>query len=146
MKIGDLCKQDFVIGTGPEMSIREAASRMAEESVGCLIVTDRTGTLAGIITDRDIMTRVVAKGLDPKKVSVGEAMSHPVVTVSHKTDVEDAAHLLRKHEIRRLPVLDQHGKVLGVVSFDDLLGAATAELCDLAGVVSAACRATQAKK
>ena len=143
MRIGDLCKQDFVIGTGPEMSIREAAERMTEESVGCLIVTDRTGILAGIITDRDIMTRVVATGLDPKKVSVGEAMSHPVVTISHKSEVEEAAHKLREHEIRRLPVLDQHGKVLGVVSFDDILGAATAELCDLAGVVSAACRATR---
>lgn len=138
MKVSDLCRQDFVIGTGPEMTVRDAAARMAEDGVGSLIVVDHSGALVGIITDRDIVVRCTAQGLSPEKVAVEEAMSKPVVTISHKADLEDAARLMRRHEIRRLPVLDQHGKVLGMLSFDELLAKSAEVLTELAAIVNAA--------
>ncbi|MBI3818806.1 MAG: CBS domain-containing protein [Planctomycetes bacterium] len=143
MKISDLCGQDFVIGTGPEMTIRAAAERMAEEGVGCLVVVERTGAVAGVITDRDIVVRVVAEGQNPDSTRVADAMSEPPVTISHTANVEEAASLMRETGVRRLPVIDRHGKAVAVVSLDDLLIAASTEIHDLAEVVNSARRTTR---
>lgn len=140
MRIGDLCGKDFVIGTGPEMTIRRAAERMAEEGVGCLVVVERSGSLAGVITDRDIVVRVLAEGLNPDTTSVADAMSEPPVTISHNAEMEEAARLMRETGVRRLPVIDRHGKAIGVVSLDDLLTAVSSGLRDLSEVVNSARR------
>lgn len=135
MRVGDFCGNDFVIGTGPEMSVRAAARRMAEEGVGSLIVIDRSGVLAGVITDRDITVRVVARGLDPSRTTVSEAMSSPPVTISNTAEVSEAIQLMRGASVRRLPVLDRHGKAVGVVSFDDLFIHSSRALANLADMI-----------
>jgi CBS domain-containing protein len=136
MRLDDLCGNDFVIGTGPEMTVRAAAERMADEGVGCLIVIDRAGALSGVITDRDIVVRVVSEGMDPATTTVGEVMSEPPVTISHTAGIDEAARLMRETGVRRLPMIDRHGKPVGVVSLDDLLAAVSSSFHDLAEVVN----------
>lgn len=140
MRVSDLCGKDFLIGTGPEMTLRAAAVRMTEEGVGCLIVIDRSGVLIGILTDRDIVVRAVAFGLDPDETRVADAMSSPAVTVSCTAEVEDAARLMREFGIRRLPVVESHGKAIGIISMDDVVRVLAATLRDVSNAADVARR------
>jgi CBS domain-containing protein len=112
-----------VMTSGPvtierEQSVAEAAQLMANDDIGDVIVLDN-GTVTGILTDRDIVIRLVAAGKDAcTKISdiVSEA---ELVTVSPDTTIEQAVALMRQHSVRRLPVL-QKGRAVGVVSLGDL--------------------------
>jgi CBS domain-containing protein len=143
MHVGDLTQTDFVIGIGPEMPVQHAAERMAEEGVGCLVVVGQDGTLAGMVTDRDLAVRVLAAGLDPRRTPVSRAMTPDPVTIPHAAEIEEAARLMRDHRVRRLPVLDVDGRVVGVLSLDDLLATAGSELSDLCVVVESVRRAVR---
>lgn len=98
--------------------ILDAAKIMSEKKIGCLVVLEN-GRAAGIITERDILRRVVAKSLDPTKVSVVEIMSKPLITVSPDDSVRDAARIMVKNKIRRLPVVEGL-RLIGIVTSTDL--------------------------
>lgn len=98
--------------------VAQAARVMRDEDVGSVPVIDE-GTIAGIITDRDIATKVVAEGIDPDTASVSEFMSSDLVTGRPEMTLRDAAHLMARHQIRRLPVLDQN-RLIGIVALADL--------------------------
>src|SRR4030095_5747148 len=106
MHVGDISGSDFVIGIGPEMSVAYAATRMADEGVGCLVVIDRKGDLVGIVTDRDLMVRVIARNLDPAKTTASTAMTPDPITISASAEIEEAARVMREGGVRRLPVLN----------------------------------------
>ena len=89
----------------PETLIAEAAQLMATEDVGSLPILDGE-QLAGMVTDRDIVIRAVAKGKDPKGIQVREVASHDLVTVHADDDLSDALQLMATHQVRRLPVVD----------------------------------------
>jgi CBS domain-containing protein len=72
------------------------------------------------VTDRDIATRIVAKGIDPRKAAARDAMSSPVVTVTPSTDVDDAVRLMEEKQIRRLPVVDENNACCGMVAQADI--------------------------
>ncbi len=144
MRIQDFIGKDFVIGTGPDMSVRDAAKRMAEEGVGCLVVVDRQGALIGVVTDRDLVVRVLAPGEDPDTTSVAEAMTSSPATITEGAGIEDAASRMREAHVRRLPVVDAKGHVVGVLSLDDVLSALGRQVSDLAAVVEDVCRTTRA--
>jgi CBS domain-containing protein len=95
-----------------------AARMMRDEDVGSIPVTDE-GHLAGIITDRDIAVRVVAEGIDPETATVGEFMSPNMITGHPEMSIEEAARLMGREQIRRLPVLDRN-RLVGIVSLGDL--------------------------
>jgi CBS domain-containing protein len=95
-----------------------AARMMRDEDVGSIPVTDE-GSLAGIITDRDIAVRVVAEGIDPETATVGEFMSSNIITGHPEMSIEEAARLMGREQIRRLPVLDRN-RLVGIVSLGDL--------------------------
>ena len=86
-----------------DSSLTEAAKAMFEKQRGCLLVLE-SGRLKGIVTERDFVWKVVAKGLDPSKLKTREVMSSPVITIDLDTDLAEAARLMVKHGIRRLPV------------------------------------------
>ncbi|WP_424887078.1 CBS domain-containing protein [Streptomyces sp. XH2] len=111
----------------------EAAARMAEEAVGCVMVTDGDA-LCGILTDRDLVVRGLADGAGPDE-PVTSLMSTAVVTVSASDEVDVAYRLYRREDIRRLPVLDA-GRLVGVLTVDDLFADALQRLADLLGPVS----------
>jgi CBS domain-containing protein len=95
-----------------------AAQVMRDEDVGSVPVMDE-GTIAGIITDRDIAIQIVADGKDPKTASVGQYMSTDLVTGRPDMTLREASELMGRHQIRRLPVVDQN-RLVGIVSLGDL--------------------------
>ncbi len=103
---------------GPEATLEQAAARMNERGIGALPVRDGD-RLIGMITDRDITVRAMAKGLDPAQATVREAMTQGVIVCRRDQTIRDAADLMEQYGIRRLPVLDHEGHLAGIVSLDD---------------------------
>ena len=120
MNIDSICTR-FPETTNPLDSVADAAAQMAALDVGALIVTDSRGRLEGIITDRDIVIRCVAEGLNPEKTKVARVMTSDVHTVHEGTSVEVGLEELADKEVRRLVVVNDAGHVAGIVSLDDFL-------------------------
>jgi signal-transduction protein with cAMP-binding, CBS, and nucleotidyltransferase domain len=110
-------------------TVAKAAKVMCQEGVGSVIILDHNKPI-GIVTEEDINCKVVAKDLKPSKVHVNEIMSTPLITVSADKTSGDAAHMMVKNKVRRLPVVDEQDKVIGIVTVRDLLSVST-ELNDL---------------
>ena len=107
----------------PETSVREAARLMKEEDVGVLPVVDRDGSdrLIGIVTDRDIAIRHVAEGHDSSSCPVSEAMTSSVSTAREDDDVDSVMDLMGKEQVRRIPVIDERGGLIGIVAQADIV-------------------------
>jgi CBS domain-containing protein len=105
---------------GPQDSIVQAALAMTERQVGAATVVDGVKVL-GVVTERDVMHKVVATGADPKTLRVRDIMSSPALSIGLKTTVADAAELMRKHHIRHLVVLDEHDTLVGMLALRYLL-------------------------
>ena len=99
-------------------SVVEAAQLMRKEHIGSLPITDDE-QLVGMITDRDITTRVVAEAADPMKTSVGDVYSQDLITVEPGKDLDEALQLMARHQIRRLPVVEA-GRLVGIVAQADI--------------------------
>jgi CBS domain-containing protein len=100
-------------------SIADAASRMREADVGNVIV-QQNGMVRGIVTDRDIVVRVVGAGRDVAQTRLEDICSPELVTASPEDDVDRVIASMREHAIRRVPVLDERGQAVGIVSLGDL--------------------------
>ena len=98
--------------------VTEAAQAMKERDIGDVIVRD-DGRICGIVTDRDIVVRVLAEGRDPNSTTVGEVASDQPVTLSPDADVSEAVNVMREKALRRLPVTED-GRPVGIVSLGDL--------------------------
>jgi CBS domain-containing protein len=103
---------------GASASVVEAARMMRAEHIGSLPITDDE-ELIGMITDRDITTRVVAEAADPKTTSVGDVYSRDLISVAPDHDLEEALELMARHQVRRLPVV-QNGRLVGIVAQADI--------------------------
>lgn len=102
-----------------EALVTDAAERLAEQDVGVLAICRAGDRLSGVITDRDIVVRVLAQGLDPDELTVGECGSEEPATVAPQETLEEAAQLMEEQQVRRLPVTDG-GRVIGMLSQTDL--------------------------
>jgi CBS domain-containing protein len=104
-----------------EMSspVVEAARLMKSEDVGSIPVTEGD-RLVGIVTDRDIAIRVVAEGKDVQTVTVGEIASKDLVTVDPQQDLDEALRLMAQHQVRRLPVVEEDGRLVGILAQADV--------------------------
>ena len=100
-------------------SVAYAAKMMREEDVGLAPIVE-ADKLVGMLTDRDITIRVVAEGKDPEQVKVSDVASSQVVTVSPQQDLDEALRMMAKHQVRRLPVVEDDGKLVGVVAQADI--------------------------
>ena len=100
-------------------SVRAAAELMRERDIGDVVVLENN-RLCGIVTDRDIVVRVLADGGDPGMVTVGEICSRELTTVPPTASIDDAVRLIRQKAIRRLPVVEDNGEVLGIISIGDI--------------------------
>jgi CBS domain-containing protein len=113
-------------------TLKEVAVLMRDRSVGSVVVIDRIGYLAGIVTDRDLALRGFGEGCSADR-PVEDVMTRDVATVSLHADAADAAALMAKRMVRRLPVIDEQRHIYGVVTLDDLLrdlGSETEHLAD----------------
>ena len=106
--------------TQPTATLREAAERMRDLDVGVLPVCGDDDRLAGMLTDRDIAIRAVAEGLDPAMAVVSAIMTPEVIYCYEDQDVNEAARLMQQRQIRRLVVLNDKKRLVGVLSLGDL--------------------------
>jgi CBS domain-containing protein len=123
----------------PETTIVEVARMMKDFDCGEIPVARADGDrkLVGVITDRDIVCRIVAKGEDPSSAVVQNAMSTPVVSVTPETSLDECLNLMESHQIRRVPVVDAQGICCGIVSQADVAtGAAPQDTAELVKGVS----------
>jgi len=103
-----------------ETLLTEVARHMVESDCGEIPVTDGSNRLVGVITDRDIVCRAVAKGKDPSRVTAGECMSQPVVVVKEDATLDEVMNVMEKNQIRRVPVVDASGSCCGIISQADV--------------------------
>jgi CBS domain-containing protein len=120
MTAGQICIRGVETATKDE-SVYVAARRMNDRNVDSLVIVDDTATPIGIITDRDLRMRVLAEDNDPHLTTVGEVMSERLRTVGIEAPVERALELMRSGPYCRLPVIDETGKLIGLLSIDDIL-------------------------
>ena len=104
----------------PQTSVREAARLMEEEDVGSLPVVDQGTRLVGIVTDRDIALRVVARGSAPEETSVGDVASTDVVALTPEHDLDDALTLMAREQVRRLPIVASENELVGMLAQADV--------------------------
>jgi CBS domain-containing protein len=124
MQVGDMMTKD-VKTAGADASFADAARILQDNRISSVIITEGN-RVAGIVTERDLVN-VVADGLDPSAVKVGERMTRELATVDPRTDIADAAQLMADRRIRHLPVMDK-GSLAGVISIRDLTDWAVEEM------------------
>jgi CBS domain-containing protein len=107
-----------VRATEPSTTIADAAKTMASEDIGPIPVVEG-GRIVGIVTDRDIVVRVVAAGKDPNSTTVGEIASSDMVTVAPDDDIDDALTMMAQNQVRRLPVVEGD-RLVGIVAQADV--------------------------
>ncbi len=134
MALQPFCQQP-VISIAPSQTIQEACQMLRQHNIGCLVVADQ-GTLAGILTDRDIALRVTGEGKDPQRTTVQEVMTPNPVSIAMGQSLHDVTALMRAHRVRRVPIVDGAYKVLGIITLDDLIALFGEELSDLGKTVS----------
>jgi CBS domain-containing protein len=117
--VRDLC-QTPVITVGRQDRVRDAAERMAQSGVGCVVVEHDRRPVA-ILTDRDLALAVLCEELDPGATRVEDVMGHAPITISERETLHAAADRIRAARIRRLPVVDDAGVLVGLLSADDLM-------------------------
>lgn len=138
MFVGKLCSRVVTV-VRREESIMAAARLMRQQHVGNVVVVEVEGDAqrpVGILTDRDIVVELVAKELDLKVVTVGDAMSCDLLTLPEDMDLLEAVGEMRSHAVRRAPVVNARGMLVGIVSIDDVLGVLAELLKDLSCLVN----------
>jgi len=117
-KVSDIMIRDVVtIDIGKK--VREAVEIMNKKEIGCIIVT-KDGKPIGIVTERDVLRKVIVEGRDPKKTRIEEIMSSPLITGSPEMTLEDAAKLLVLKRIKKLPIVEKE-KLIGIVTLFDIV-------------------------
>lgn len=113
--------QRHVISLGPTASVHKAACVMTQANCGSVLIVEGSNTLLGIVTERDLMTRVVAKALEPARTAVADVMTRNPQCVTPETKVADAVVIMIERGFRHLPIVTDAGKILGVFSVRDAL-------------------------
>jgi CBS domain-containing protein len=119
-RVSDLCVRNVIVAK-PGDPVRDAARRMVEGEVGTLVVVDDERRPLGILTDRDVMARCVARGVDPAGLRVSRIMSAPAVWVREDAGLAQALDEMARLGVRRLPVVDARDRLVGLLALDDAL-------------------------
>jgi CBS domain-containing protein len=118
LKVEDVMVED-VITVEEKATTKKAVELMNKHEIGCLIVVKR-GKPAGIVTERDMLKRILLEPRNPEKIRVNEIMSTPLIVGKPQMDIEDAVRLMFKRNIKKLPVADE-GHLVGLVTLTDLV-------------------------
>ena len=133
MTVGRFCRRSVFTISG-DATIEEAARRMEERNVGTLVVLTKEKEPVGLITDRDIAIRVVARHKAPNETSVLEAMTGLPRKVHEEMPLEEALAIMRSGRFRRLPIVSEHGLV-GILALDDVLRLLCREMTGIGGLL-----------
>jgi len=137
MPIADVCVRDVVVASR-ETTVRKAARLMVENHVGNVVVIEEIGGRkipVGIITDRDIVRNVVAEGLDADAFTLGDLGARELVTTGQDQGIYECMQQMRINGIRRMPVVDRKGGLVGIISLDDLIQLLADEMSELAKLI-----------
>jgi CBS domain-containing protein len=138
MNVGEICSR-VVIHVTRDEPVRRAAELMRKYHVGYLVVTesgDQERMPVGTVTDRDIVVEVAAPGIDPGEVTVGDIMDQdPPLMVDESDELSDVLDAMASHGVRRVPVVNAGGSLVGVLALDDALGLLVAQLGSIAEIV-----------
>jgi CBS domain-containing protein len=136
MQVRDIMSVDAICCT-PDTSLAEVAQMMVTQDCGEIPVCDEAGKPVGVVTDRDIVCRIVAKRKNPLSLRASDCMSSPVVTVTPDASVDECAELMENHQVRRLPVVGGDGTCCGIVAQADLATKGPRETsCEMVAAVS----------
>jgi CBS domain-containing protein len=138
MAVGEICSREVVFAR-KGASVRGAAQLMREYHVGAIVIVDELNGKripVGILTDRDIAVGIVAKALDADSLRVEEVMSGELVTVRETDGVSQTIETMRARGVRRMPVVDERGSLVGIVTGDDFVDLLAEELTALARMAS----------
>jgi signal-transduction protein with cAMP-binding, CBS, and nucleotidyltransferase domain len=108
---------------GPQETAWESAVRMQQRAVGSLVIVNDENAAIGIITDRDLVERVMAAGKDPQVTRLAGVMTPAPVTIAESQEISHALRVMRMNCVRRLPVVNDHNVVIGVITLDDIMSA-----------------------
>ena len=133
MSLERVCRKE-VVTVSPDVDLLEVSQLMQREHVGSTIVVEDHRPV-GILTDRDIVVKVVAAGRDPKTVQAREIMAGNPALVNINYDPLDATRIMRDRGFRRLPVVDENRRLLGIITLDDVLRLLGTEIANLAEAV-----------
>jgi CBS domain-containing protein len=137
MKVGEICNREVVV-IDREAAILEAAQLMRRHHVGDVVVAEERGGTrvpVGILTDRDIVVELLAEQVPLEAVSVGDAMSSELLTVSEEEEVMDVLQRMRGRGVRRAPVVDHSGALAGILAVDDMIDLIAEQLSDLVKLI-----------
>ncbi len=138
MQLGEACNRDVII-IADDSSVIEAAKLMRDYHVGSIVVTKKDEGITkpiGIITDRDLVIDVIAKDKSPEKVTVSDIMNSKLITGKDTDQLWNSLRTMRTHGIRRMPVIDSEGNLIGIITADDILELFSEELLDLTRLIA----------
>ncbi|TAK43938.1 MAG: CBS domain-containing protein [Betaproteobacteria bacterium] len=138
MTIAEICTREVVVAKR-DITVKGAARLMREYHVGCIVLVDEQEGKrkpCGIVTDRDIVVAVTALGLDPEVIRAGDVAAKELLELSETAGVAETVAVMRMKGVRRLPVVDQDGVLIGIIAADDILGLLAEELAGLATMVA----------
>jgi signal-transduction protein with cAMP-binding, CBS, and nucleotidyltransferase domain len=131
--IRDLIAKNKLVTVEPDARVTEVARKMTDEDIGAVMVVDEEdGKPRGILTDRDIVVRCIAKNIDVNDCTVEQILTESVELVKESDGVFDCIHKMKNARVRRMPVVDDQGKAVGIISFGDLIGMLSMEFSELA--------------
>ena len=137
MPVSEIYTREVIVMRRDE-TVMEAAKLMRQHHVGdVLVVEDRNGVRVpvGIVTDRDLVVEIMAPELDQMVITVGDIMAQELFTVKDSMDTFEAIQYMRSKTVRRLPIVDEHGGLVGILTLDDVLELLAEEMLDLAKLV-----------
>ncbi len=137
MSIGQICNRE-VVSVARDTTVQAAAKLMRHFHVGTVVVVDAANdgrVPVGIVTDRDIVIEVCAVDLNQNVITVGDIMAPELVTVREDEGLLQTVEIMRYKGVRRLPVVDKNGNLVGIVSIDDLFEALTEQMAEMGRVL-----------
>ena len=131
------CARNEVVTAGPRETVYEIARLMNENNVGSVVITEEARPV-GIVTDRDLVLRVVSRDLDPRTTAVREIMTRDLITVREDIGIYDAMGCARSEGVRRLPIVNGDGELVGIITVDDIIRLLTQEMRCVTDIIASA--------
>lgn len=138
MAVGEYCNRDVVVVYKTD-TIQETVGLMRSKHVGTVVVVEKTSGIVvpvGMLTDRDIVIEILAENIAIESVCVGDVMSLELVVVNEAIDLMDAVKVMRIKGVRRIPIVNNDGGLVGILSADDVLELLAEQMTDLAKLIS----------
>lgn len=128
------CAQTNVVSVKPDATVQFVAELMKEKNIGCVVVTENHKPV-GIVTDRDIALRGVSLCGDPEEALIESIMSTDILTVRKDAGIFDAIQEMKSAGVRRMPIVDSAGRLVGLLTVDDLIRLLAREMADIARII-----------